>query len=70
MKLFEIDRHRYTCAGGTAPLDLMLFLVRRDYNREVASAILRTVHYRPHQGTRRTPVYIGSQPGAGARLIT
>ena len=38
-ELFEIDRRRYTCAGGTAPLDLMLFLVRRDYNREVASAI-------------------------------
>ena len=38
-ELFEIDRRRYTCAGGTAPLDLMLFLIRRDYNREVASAI-------------------------------
>ena len=38
-ELFEIDRRRYTCAGGTAPLDLMLFLVRRDYGREVASAI-------------------------------
>lgn len=38
-ELFEIDRRRYTCAGGTAPLDLMLFLVRRDYNRETAAAI-------------------------------
>ena len=38
-ELFEIDRRRFTCAGGTAPLDLMLFLIRRDYNREVASAI-------------------------------
>ncbi|MDE0512731.1 MAG: GlxA family transcriptional regulator [Gammaproteobacteria bacterium] len=38
-ELFEIDRRRYTCAGGTAPLDLMLFLVRRDYNREIAAAI-------------------------------
>ena len=38
-ELFEIDRGRYTCAGGTSPLDLMLFLVRKDYNREVASAI-------------------------------
>ena len=23
--IFEIDRKRYTCAGGTAPLDLMLY---------------------------------------------
>ena len=38
-ELFEIDRRRYTCAGGTAPLDLMLYLVRRDYDRGVASAI-------------------------------
>ena len=38
-ELFEIDRRRYTCAGGTAPLDLMLYLIRQDYNRDVASAI-------------------------------
>ena len=38
-ELFEIDRRRYTCAGGTAPLDLMLYLIRRDYSRDVASAI-------------------------------
>ena len=38
-ELFEIDRRRYTCAGGSAAMDLMLFLVRRDYNREVAAAI-------------------------------
>ncbi len=34
--IFEIDRKRYTCAGGTAPLDLMLYLVSRDYGRDVA----------------------------------
>ena len=38
-ELFEIDRQRYTCAGGTAPLDLMLHLVAKDYSREVAWAI-------------------------------
>ena len=37
--IFEIDRKRYTCAGGTAPLDLMLYLVARDYGRDVALAI-------------------------------
>ena len=37
--IFEIDRKRYTCAGGTAPLDLMLYLVSRDYGRDVAFAI-------------------------------
>ena len=38
-EIFEIDRKRYTCAGGTAPLDLMLYLVARDYGRDVALAI-------------------------------
>ena len=38
-ELFEIDRRRYTCAGGTASMDLMLFLVRRDHNHEVAAGI-------------------------------
>lgn len=37
--IFEIDRKRYTCAGGTAPLDMMLYLVSRDYGRDVAFAI-------------------------------
>ena len=37
--IFEIDRKRYTCAGGTAPLDLMLYLVSRDYGRDVAFGI-------------------------------
>ena len=37
--IFEIDRKRYTCAGGTAPLDMMLYLVSRDYGRELAFAI-------------------------------
>lgn len=38
-ELFEIDRDRYTCAGGTAPLDLMLNLVRRDHGATLATAI-------------------------------
>jgi len=38
-ELFEIDRDRYTCAGGTAPLDLMLNLVRRDHGVTLATAI-------------------------------
>ena len=38
-ELFEIDRDRYTCAGGTAPLDLMLNIVRRDHGAALATAI-------------------------------
>lgn len=38
-ELFEVDRDRYTCSGGTAPLDLMLNLIARDHGKELAVAI-------------------------------
>ena len=38
-ELFEIDKDRYTCAGGTASLDLVLHLIQRDHGLELASAI-------------------------------
>ena len=38
-ELFEIDRDRYTCPGGTAPLDMMLNIVTRQHGGELAVAI-------------------------------
>ncbi|MDH3689524.1 MAG: GlxA family transcriptional regulator [Gammaproteobacteria bacterium] len=38
-ELFEIDRDRYTCSGGTAPLDMMLNLIREHHGAELAAAI-------------------------------
>ena len=38
-ELFEIDRDRYTCSGGTAPLDMMLHLISRQQNPALAAAI-------------------------------
>ncbi len=37
--LFVIDRKRYTCTGGVAPMDLFLHLVRKKHGREVAQKI-------------------------------
>ena len=37
-ELFEIDRNRYTCAGGTSALDMMLSLIARENGREIAAA--------------------------------
>ena len=37
--MFEIDRDRYTSAGGTSAMDLMLHLVARDHGPELASDI-------------------------------
>lgn len=38
-ELFEVDRDRYTCAGGTAPLDMLLFEVRRRCGTGLATRI-------------------------------
>ena len=38
-ELFEIDRDRLTCSGGTAPLDMMLTLIRRQHGPDLAAAI-------------------------------
>lgn len=38
-ELFELDRDRYTCAGGTAALDMMLHLIGQEHGIELAAHI-------------------------------
>jgi transcriptional regulator GlxA family with amidase domain len=38
-QIFAIDRDRYTCSGGIAPLDLMLNLIQDDLGRDIAPLI-------------------------------
>ncbi|WP_138464303.1 GlxA family transcriptional regulator [Poseidonocella sp. HB161398] len=38
-RLFVIDRDRYTCAGGTAPLDMMHAIIARDHGTGFAQRI-------------------------------
>lgn len=38
-KLFVIDRDRYTCAGGSAPLDMMHAIIARDHGTRFAQRI-------------------------------
>jgi transcriptional regulator GlxA family with amidase domain len=38
-ELFEIDRNRLTCSGGTAPLDMMLHLICVQHGYELAAAV-------------------------------
>ncbi|WP_315918875.1 GlxA family transcriptional regulator [Mesorhizobium sp. SP-1A] len=37
--VYEIDRKRYTCAGGTTSIDLMLEIVRSDFGTGIANAV-------------------------------
>ena len=38
-QLFVIDRDRYTCTGGIAPLDLMLHIIKEHHGRDIAPLI-------------------------------
>jgi len=38
-ELFEIDRDRYTCAGGSSSLDMILHLIRGQHGDEIITAI-------------------------------
>jgi AraC family transcriptional regulator, glycine betaine-responsive activator len=38
-ELFVIDRNRFTCSGGIAPIDMMLNLIREQHGKELATAI-------------------------------
>ncbi len=37
--LYEIDRNRFTCSGGTAPLDLMLSRIAQTHGDELATKV-------------------------------
>ena len=57
--LYVIDRDRMTCAGGTAPLDLMHALLMRDQGVELARRVadwLQHTEIRPPGGAQRAGV--------------
>ncbi len=57
--LFEIDRNRFTCSGGTAPIDMMIHLLAEDHGRDlaisVAEQLLHNFVREPHD-TQRMPI--------------
>jgi transcriptional regulator GlxA family with amidase domain len=50
--LFEIDRQRYTCAGGVASMDLMLSLIARDQGPGLAQAVANQFQLERIRSTR------------------
>lgn len=58
-ELFEIDRDRYTCSGGTAAIDMSLKIIAMDYGHELASqAADQLLHerIRDHHDHQRMPL--------------
>lgn len=44
-KLYEIDRDRLTCSGGTASMDMMLHLIASRHGRQLAQAVANQFHH-------------------------
>ncbi len=44
--LFEIDRRRYTATGGTAPLNMMLWLLRKDLGDQILARVSEEFVYK------------------------
>lgn len=58
-RLFSIDRNHLTSSGGTAPMDMMLHLIRCEYGRDLAEAIsdmLMHERMRSGQDHQRVPL--------------
>ena len=43
--VYTIDRNRYTCSGGTSPVDMMLQLIRRECGPEVSAGVAEQFIY-------------------------
>lgn len=59
--VYEIDRKRYTSAGGTTSVDLMLEIVRSDFGSELANKVANQFQHeriRSHQDRQR----VGQEP--------
>jgi transcriptional regulator GlxA family with amidase domain len=53
-QLYTIDRDRYTCTGGTAPVDMMLHFIREQCGAEVSAGVAEQfIHDRIRQSTDR-----------------
>jgi AraC family transcriptional regulator, glycine betaine-responsive activator len=62
--LFEIDRDRFTCAGGTASADMMLSLIARDHGPRISAAVTeQLIHHRIRESGERQRTEPLKRPG-------
>ena len=63
-ELFELDRNRFTCAGGTAAVDMMLSIIARDHGPDIASEVTdQLIHHRIREASERQRMDLRSRLG-------
>ena len=70
-ELFELDRTRFTCAGGTAAIDMMLSVIARQRGQDVASSVTdQLIHHRMRDAHERQRMELRARLGvAHPKLI-
>jgi AraC family transcriptional regulator, glycine betaine-responsive activator len=63
-ELFEIDRNRFTCAGGTAAIDMMLSIITRQKGSEIAAQVTdQLIHHRMRDSHERQRMELRARLG-------
>jgi AraC family transcriptional regulator, glycine betaine-responsive activator len=63
-ELYEIDRNRFTCAGGTAAIDMMLAQITRRHGSTLAAAVTdELIHHRQRDGNESQRMELRSRLG-------
>jgi AraC family transcriptional regulator, glycine betaine-responsive activator len=70
-ELFELDRTRFTCAGGTAAIDMMLSVIAAQRGQDIASSITdQLIHHRMRDAHERQRMELRARLGvAHPKLI-
>lgn len=70
-ELFEIDRTRFTCAGGEAATDMMLSIIARDHGADLAAQVTdQLIHHRIREPGERQRMNLRTRLGvAHPRLL-
>lgn len=62
--LFEIDHDRFTCSGGTAPLDLMLHFIAADFGRALGAVVAdQMLHHSARQASEPQRLALSERTG-------
>jgi transcriptional regulator GlxA family with amidase domain len=63
-ELFEVDRNRFTCAGGTAAIDMMLARIAAKAGPNVAAAVTdNLIHHRQRESDERQRMQLRTRLG-------
>lgn len=69
--IFEIDGSRFTCSGGTAPLDLMIHFISADFGRNLAAQVAdQMLHHSARQAAGPQRLALSERTGvSNPRLL-